>query len=79
MKFGHIRQYNMRIIFREKSYTLCVGETIPRPFFTISELSESLDQCLKFCTVYFHCVTSSGLSKYIETADHLLLPHMNLF
>ena len=78
MKFGHIRQYNI-IIFREKSYTLCVGETIPRPFFTISELSESLDQCLKFCTVYFHCVTSSGLSKYIETADHLLLPHMNLF
>ena len=32
MKFGQLIEYIMRNIFREKSYTKCGGETIPRPF-----------------------------------------------
>ena len=44
MKFGQLIEYNMRNIFVEKSYTKCVGETIPRPLTKISKLSISLDQ-----------------------------------
>ena len=33
MKFGQLIEYNLRNIFLEKSYTKCVRETIPRPFF----------------------------------------------
>ena len=32
MKFGQLIDYNMRIIFIEKSYTKCGGETSPKPF-----------------------------------------------
>ena len=32
VKFCHLIDYNMRIIFIEKSYTKCCGETSPRPF-----------------------------------------------
>ena len=44
MKFGQLREYNMRNIFVEKPYTKCAGKTIPRPLFKISKLSISLDQ-----------------------------------
>ena len=44
MKFGQLREYNMRSIFVEKSYTKYVGETIPRPFSKKSKLSISPDQ-----------------------------------
>ena len=44
MKFGQLIEYNMRIIFVEKSHAKCVGETIPRPLFTKLKLSVSLDQ-----------------------------------
>ena len=38
--------------FFEKSYSKCVGETIPRPFSKISKMSIPLDQySLKFYTV----------------------------
>ena len=39
MKFGQLTEYNLRNISIEKSYTKCVGETIPRPFFKIPKLS----------------------------------------
>ena len=32
MKFGQLREYNIRNIFLGKSYTKCGGETSPRPF-----------------------------------------------
>ena len=35
---------NIRIIFLEKSYTKCGGETIPRSFSKKSKLNISLDQ-----------------------------------
>ena len=44
MKFGQLIEYNMRKIFLEKSYTKCVGGTIPRPFSKKSKLSISLNQ-----------------------------------
>ena len=32
MKFGQLIEFNMRNIFREKSYKKCGGESSPRPF-----------------------------------------------
>ena len=43
MKFGQVIEYNMGNIFTEKSYTKCVGETIPRHFSKKSKLSITLD------------------------------------
>ena len=53
MKFGQLIKYNLKNIFREKSYTKCGGETIPRPFLKKSKLSISLDQCSKVLFVLF--------------------------
>ena len=44
MKFGQLREYNIRNIFVEKSYTKCGEGTIPRPFSKKSKLTLSLDQ-----------------------------------
>ena len=43
MKFGQLRQYYMRNIFLERSYTNCDRETIPRLFSKKSKLSIPLD------------------------------------
>ena len=43
MKLGQLIKYNMRIIFLEKSYTKCGGET-SRLFSGKSNLNISLDQ-----------------------------------
>ena len=56
---------NMKNIFFEKSYAKCSRETTSRPFSIKSKLVISLD--LKFYTVYFYCMASWGLLKYIET------------
>ena len=44
MKFGHLKEDNMKNIFLKKSYTKGGGETIHRPFSKKSKLSISLDQ-----------------------------------
>ena len=44
MKFGQLIECNIRKIFLEKSYTICDGETSPRPFSEKLKLSMSLDQ-----------------------------------
>ena len=44
MKFGQLIECNMRIIFLEKSYTKCDGETSTRPFSEKLKLSTSPDQ-----------------------------------
>ena len=64
MYIGQLIDYNMTNIFLQKSYTKCGAETSPRPF------SEKCDNWLKFQTVYFYSMPSSGLSKYIETRLH---------
>ena len=43
----------MRNIFLEKPYTICGGETIPRPFSEKSKLSTSLDQYSKVLHNFF--------------------------
>ena len=57
----------MKNIFLEKSYTQFGGEISPIPFSEKLKLSISLTHSLKFYTVWFYCMPSSGLSKYIET------------
>ena len=44
MKFGQLREYNMKNIFLEKPYTKCGGETSPRPFSEKLKLIIYLDQ-----------------------------------
>ena len=54
----------MKNFFLEKSCTKCGGDTMPRPFLKKLELWIN---GLKFYTVCFYCMTSSGLRKYIKT------------
>ena len=44
MKFGQLKDYSVRNIFLEKSYTKCGGETSPRPLSEKLKLSISLGQ-----------------------------------
>ena len=44
MKFGQLREYNMKKNFLEKSCTKCGGETITRPFSKNPKLNISVDQ-----------------------------------
>ena len=44
MEFGQLKEYNMRNIFLEKSYTKYGGETSPRSFSKKPKLNISLDQ-----------------------------------
>ena len=44
IKFGQLIECKMRNIFLEKSYTICGGETSPRPFSEKLKLSISQDQ-----------------------------------
>ena len=44
MKFGQLKEYNMKNIFAEKPYTKCGGETSPRPFSEKLKLIIYLDQ-----------------------------------
>ena len=43
MKFGQLKEYKLRNIFLQKSYTKCGGEAIPRRFYQKSILSASLN------------------------------------
>ena len=55
MKFGQLKEYNIRHIFLEKSHTKCGGVTILRPFSKKSKLNMSLDQWCK--VLYsFYCM-----------------------
>ena len=44
LKFGQLIEYNMRIIFLEKLFSKCYGETIPRSFSKKSKLNITLHQ-----------------------------------
>ena len=57
----------MRNIFLEKSCTKCDWETSPRLLSKNLKFNISLDNSLKCYTVYFYCMASWRLSKYIET------------
>ena len=53
MKFDQLIEFSLRNILLEKSYTKCVKETIPRPFFNKSKLSISLGQYSKVLYILF--------------------------
>ena len=67
MKFCQLIEYKMRNILLEKSCTKCGGETITRPFSENQNWAYLWISSLNFYTVYFYCISSWGLSKYIET------------
>ena len=67
VKFGQLIEYNVRKIFLETSYPKCGGETSPKPFSENQNWAYLLINSLKFYTVYLYCMSSGGLSKYIET------------
>ena len=53
MQFGKLIEYNMRIIFVEKSYTKWAEETISRHLSKKSKLNISLDQQRKVLSSFF--------------------------
>ena len=57
IKFGQLREYNMKNIFLEKPYTKCGGETSPRPFSEKLKLSISLDQQSEFLFSSFYWIS----------------------
>ena len=57
MKFGPLKENNMRNTFLEKSCTKCGGETSPRPSFKKSKLGISLGLPIK-CQCCPHMETS---------------------
>ena len=65
-KFGHLIGYNITNTFLEKSY----AKLLPNPFLKSQNWTYLLIDGIKFYTVCFYCMSSWGLSKYIETADH---------
>ena len=67
MKFGQLIEFNMRSIFIQKSCTKYTGNTIARPFLKSRTWVYLWIKSLNFYTVYFYCISSWGLSKYIET------------
>ena len=62
MKFGQLREYNMKNIFLKKPYTKSGGETSPRPFSEKPKLIISLDQQFEFLFSLFYCI-----SKWMTT------------
>ena len=60
VKVGQFLQYNMRIIFLEKSYPKCDGEAIFRPF---SRKSKSLDQQSEFLFSLLSYISKSMNNK----------------
>ena len=58
MKFGQLIEYNMRNIFRQKSYTKSGEETIPRSFSKKSNLACVWIDSLKFVCLFLFYVTT---------------------
>ena len=67
IKFGQLREYNMKNIFLEKPYTKFGGETSSRPFSKKLKLSISLDQQSEFLSSSFYCISKCMTTKCIKT------------
>ena len=80
MKFGLVKEYNMRNIFVEKSYTK-FGRTSPKPFSGKLKLTISLNQWSKvlYCLFLLYGKLRAIKMHWNEAADHLLSPHIKLF
>ena len=66
MKFGQLKEYNMRNIFLEKPYTKCGQETSSRPFSEKLKLSMSPDQYSKVLYIFFIICQVEGYQKILK-------------
>ena len=79
MKFGQLRECNMRNIFLEKSYTKCDGETSPRPFSEKLKLSISLGQQSKVLySLFLLCAELRSIEPFQKPSKNLFLLHSHL-
>ena len=62
MKFGQLREYNMKNIFLEKPYRKWGGETSLRPFSEKLKLGISLDHQSEFLFSSFYCIKTKLLT-----------------
>ena len=68
MAFGQLIEYNMKIIFLEKSFTECGEENFTNSFLKNQNGTYLwIGNRLKFYQVYFYWMPSWGLSKNIKT------------
>ena len=67
LKFGQLREYNMKNIFLEKPYKNCGGETSFRFFSERLNLSIPLHQQSTFYSVRFIASLSGWLPQFIKT------------
>ena len=66
-KFDQLIKYNMRNNSFKKSYKNMIEKLFPGPFFKNQKWAYLWINNLKFYTVCFYCMPSSGLLKNIET------------
>ena len=67
IKLRQLVEYKMRNNFLEKSHAKCWRETSPRSFSGKPNWAYLWINRLKFYRIRFYCMSSWGLSKYIDT------------
>ena len=67
MKFGQLKECNMRKIFLNNHTQNVVEKLVQDHFLKNLNWGYLWINSLKFYTVYFSCISSWGLSKYLET------------
>ena len=78
MKFGQLIDYNMRIIFIEKWYTECDGETIPIPFYEKLKSGSKVFKVLR--NLFLLYAKPRTIEIFCNQATyHLPLPLIKLF
>ena len=66
MKFDQLIEYNMGNIFVELSYTICGGESNPKPLLQKIKIEHISGLMVQSLYSFFYCMPSWGLSKNIE-------------
>ena len=67
MKFGQLTEHNMGNIFLEKLYTKCGGKLVRETCLKSQNWAYIISgSIVKFYTDCFYCMSSWGLSQYIE-------------
>ena len=81
MKFGHLKEYNTRNIFLEKSYTKCGGKLFRGPFLKNQNWVYLWISNLKSYIAFFILCEVEAYRYILKLSceDHLLLPHIKHF
>ena len=80
MRFVQVIEYKMRNILLKKSFTKCVGEASPRPFYEkmkIERISGSAVWNVINLFLFYQVEVHQNILN--EVADHLLLSYIKLF